>query len=113
MREAAEGSCLKEIAKRYLKKPHHFPDIWAPADTEVEELFRFIYHGGIWDAHAREKYPTVRAKQPPEWTLDDIYAYLTCIALADRTVDGFFNDRVNDGTVARLLERYLQLEEGL
>ena len=103
---------MKEIAREYLKKDHDAAgtSVHGFPDQECEALHRFVYHGGIWDAHARKKYPVIRLKKPSEWTLDDIYAYLTFIVLTERTQEGCFEAHIKDGTINRLLERYLELE---
>ena len=72
---------MKEIAKTFLAVPHTAPWIH---DESASALVNFVYEGGIWDARAREKYPAIRQKSSQEWSMDEVFAYLTFIAVVDR-----------------------------
>ena len=76
---------MKEIAKTFLAASHAAP--WV-RDESARALVNFVYEGGVWDAHAREKYPLIRKKPSREWSLDDVFAYLTFIVVVDRTNEG-------------------------
>lgn len=99
---------MKEIAKTFLAASHAAP--WV-RDESARALVNFVYEGGVWDAHAREKYPLIRKKPSREWSLDDVFAYLTFIVVVDRTNEGCIDSHIADGTVAGLLRRYLELVE--
>lgn len=99
---------MKEIAKRFLEENHTAPWI---EDPSAEALVDYIYNGGVWDKDARTKYPDIQTKQPNTWSMEDVFAYLTFIAVQDRTCDGFIDKHIANGTVSALLNRYLVLEE--
>ena len=99
---------MKEIAKTFLAASHAAP--WV-RDESARALVNYVYEGGVWDAHAREKYPLIRKKPSREWSLDDVFAYLTFIVVVDRTNEGCIDSHIADGTVAGLLRRYLELVE--
>ena len=99
---------MKKIAKTFLAVPHTAPWIH---DESASALVNFVYEGGIWDAHAREKYPAIRQKSSQEWSMDEVFAYLTFIAVMDRTNEGCIDSHIADGTIASLLHRYLELVE--
>lgn len=99
---------MEEIAKEFLIGNHITSWI---EDPSAAALVRYVYDSGIWDKDARAKYPTIKAKQPDDWSMEDVLAYLTFIVLKERTCDGCIDQHIANGTITALLNRYLALEE--
>lgn len=98
---------MKEIARAFLANAHTAP--WTK-DEHTKALIQHVYDC-VWDPRARQKYPNIRQKPSHEWSLEDIYAYLSFIAVTDRTNEGCIDRHVADGTISELMKRYLEIVE--
>lgn len=101
---------MKEIAKAYLAQCPDNITPWTQNET-TRSLVRFVYEGGIWDGDFRDKMPEIIKKNILSLTLDDIYTYLTAIVCGERTDEGLLDARIADGTLEKLLRRFLEVTE--
>ena len=106
---------MREIANnllRYIResnspdregwKQYHYPD-------EVVAFIDYVYEGGIWDADHRGKLGDLQNMDAADMTLSDLYSYFTSIVCIERSYHGFVEQNAYDGTLEKLLKRYLEL----
>lgn len=98
---------LSQIAKRFLNRAQSETSHWE-AIPEAVELSTFVYNGGIWVADYKSRIHDFRAKKPEDMGVDEIYAYLTAVVAQER-IWGSFGCCLKDGTLDKLLTRYLEL----
>ena len=98
---------LIEIATRFINRSRDGATYWE-AIPEAFELFDFIYNGGVWVKNYGEQIKTIQAKKIHDLSLDEVYTYLTALAAKER-VWGTFGYAISEGTMDKLLTRFLEL----
>ena len=100
---------MREIAERFLREEHK-QAIWQQ-DQAAVDLLHYVYHGGIWDPHHKERILQIRDKPCSILTLEEVYTYLTAVIGSERINEGLYDRMIQNGTIGKLLERYLALTE--
>ena len=103
-------TCMTEIARRFLNRSQRAAAYWE-AIPEAVALFQIIHSESIWAADYNSRIQAVRSKKIEDLSLDEIRAYLTAAAAKERSW-GAYSRCVADGTIDRLLTRYLELTDG-
>ncbi len=102
---------MRDLAKRFLEA-NHKETHWAN-DPTAKELLEYAYSGGMpWDRNRLEKIGEVVKKPISVLSLDEVFLYLTSIIGRDRICEGLYDEMIQNGTIAKLLERYLVLTAG-
>ena len=100
---------MREIAERFLQAEHK-ESLWQNDQTAVE-LLEYVYNGGIWDRQHKERIMQIRDKPFDTLALQEVYTYLTAIIGGERINEGLYDRMIQNGTIEKLLERYLVLTE--
>ena len=100
---------MREIAQRFLREEHN-QAMWQQDQTAVE-LLHYVYNGGIWDPHHKERIVQIRNKPYDALTLEEIYTYLTAVIGGERINEGLYDRMIQNSTIGKLLEQYLTLTE--
>lgn len=100
---------MKNIAENYLcQKDNTLP--WTQNEA-ARSLLEFVYYGGIWDEDFKEKRAELFKKEISSLTEKEIFSYLTAIIAGDRVNEGFYDEKIKDGTIHDLMKRYLEVAE--
>ena len=100
---------MRDIAERFLRAEHK-ETLWQDDQTAVE-LLEYVYSGGVWDRQHKERIMQIRDKPFDTLALQEVYTYLTAIIGGERINEGLYDRMIQNGTIAKLLERYLALTE--
>ena len=106
---------MKEIAKNLLqliRTPNSQNTAnWGQFEfpKEVEAFMDYVYNSGIWDGDYHDKLKELEKTNPKKMTLEDLHTYFTAIVCIERSFGGFLEQNTYDGTLEKLLVRYLEL----
>lgn len=101
---------MKNICRDYIESHDNRVTPWT-RNEQASRLVRYIYEGTLWDSRYREKIRSILDKDIDDLTVPEIGTYLTFIVATDRTNDGCIDAHIENGTVLKLLTRYLELME--
>lgn len=105
---------LADIAQRFLNCSGHMPEFTTPYEVpEVRELITFFCDEGradVWvddyNAHINEIW--AKRDEIESMNMREVFTYLTILIDGER-IWGLLESGIKDGTVDRLLARYLEL----
>lgn len=101
---------MKDIARDYLAQCPMNTTPWLYNDA-ASRLLEYVYSSGIWDRDYQMKSAEIRKKKISTLTENEIYTYLTVIIGGDRINEGLYDDSIANGTIEKLLRRYLEVTQ--
>lgn len=101
---------MKEIAIAILSEPSESNAVHWFENKSYFALMDYVYHSGIRVEDYNEKIKAVLKKKTGDMTIQDIFIYLSFIFGKDRIIDGFVHDHIENGTIRKLMQRFLVLD---
>lgn len=80
-------------------------------DNSIFTLMKAVYAPEVWDASFRDTIESLLKKAIEEMTAEEVHTYLTYIMCMDRTNEGCLDFHIENGVIAQLCNRYLELEK--
>ena len=82
---------------------------WERLPAAAKAFLMEVYDSGIWDPDFFAKRQKLESADIGKMPLSDVYTYFTAIIATERTFSGFYEQKAYDGTLEKLLVRYLGL----
>ena len=98
---------MRQVARNYLEQKQHK---LLCGDEAAENLLQFLLSRQLFAGDYRPVIKGIMQKPIDQMNQHEISVYLTALAAADR-IHGTFEGGMKNGTIASLLERWLELEE--
>jgi ADP-ribosylglycohydrolase len=105
MRKEAQR-CYALLCSGYVPE---IQDGYPVYDDRVRNLINAVHEDDIYDPDYLQNYEVTQGKDTSALTLVEIGTYLTHVVRGERFCDGHIASLIEDGVLARLLSRYLEL----
>ena len=98
---------MKDMAKAIVQKTE-MTIPWNQNEL-ARSLLEYVYGSGIWDSEFIGKRQALLKKNISTLTQAEIFTYLTVIIAGDRVNEGYYDEKLLDGTIKKLMKRYLEV----